>query len=88
MKFKTCKRQPIVVLRYEMKRPSWLGVAVILGWAFLSSGASELLAVQPQVAAGEYHTVGLKSEVTAVAVKFNYCIQLNVEGWDGKYRVL
>jgi hypothetical protein len=34
------------------------------------------------VAASDYHTVGLKSDGTAVAVGDNYCGQCNVGGWD------
>ena len=36
----------------------------------------------PQVAAGENHTVGLKSDGTVVVVGSNYYGQLNVSSWS------
>jgi len=44
-------------------------------------------AAQPQVAAGTYHTVGLKSDGTVVAVGFNDYGQLDVGSWTGITRV-
>jgi len=41
------------------------------------------ISVQPQVEAGGYHTVGLKSDGTVVAVGYNYGGQCNVSGWTG-----
>jgi len=46
--------------------------------------ASEILekiAVKETISAGSYHTVGLKSDGTVVAVGNNYCGQCNVQGW-------
>jgi alpha-tubulin suppressor-like RCC1 family protein len=40
-----------------------------------------LLAVQPQVAAGEAHTIGVKSDGTVVAVGANSGGQINVGSW-------
>ena len=41
----------------------------------------------PMVAAGQYHTVGLKSDGTALAVGDNYWGQCNVSGWTGIFHV-
>jgi hypothetical protein len=42
----------------------------------------DVCAVQPQVAAGGQHTVGLKSDGTVVAVGYNTSGQCNVNGWS------
>ena len=44
-------------------------------------------AVQPQVAAGNVHTVGLKSDGTVVAVERNDYGQCNVSSWAGIVQV-
>ena len=66
-----------------MKTATWLWVAVILGWTFLSSGDPEVLAVQPQAAVGYHHTVGLKSDGTVVAIGDNRGGQSDVTGSTG-----
>jgi Regulator of chromosome condensation (RCC1) repeat len=88
MPFKTCERQPIVVWRQEMKKATWLVAIAILGLVFVSSGAPDALAVQPKVAAGWEHTVGLKSDGTVVATGDNSGGQLDVTGWTGIIQVV
>ena len=39
------------------------------------------IAAQPQVAAGRYHTLGVKSDGTVVAIGWNLHGQLNVSTW-------
>jgi alpha-tubulin suppressor-like RCC1 family protein len=54
---------------------------VILAWTFLSIQAPSASAVQPQVAAGEEHIVGLKSDGIVVAWGINSFGQMDVGGW-------
>ena len=72
----------------EEKR--WTGViafAVILAaWLVLAVSSSAQM-VQPQVAAGGSHTVGLKSDGTVVAVGDNSFGQLNVGSWTNIVQV-
>jgi alpha-tubulin suppressor-like RCC1 family protein len=70
-----------------MKSTRSLGLAVILGWASFSAGVYEAQGVQPMVAAGGRHTVGLKFDGTVVAVGDNTSGQLNVEEWTGIVQV-
>ena len=54
---------------------------------FIIASQTSALAVQPMVAGGYYHTVGLKSNGTVVAVGYNYYGQLNVSSWTNIVQV-
>jgi hypothetical protein len=62
----------------------WMQTAAMLLMAVFSViPYSWAQAAQPQVAAGRYHTVGLKSNGTVVATGFNDYGQLDVGSWTG-----
>ncbi|MGB2908106.1 MAG: hypothetical protein WBB73_13455, partial [Candidatus Aminicenantaceae bacterium] len=63
----------------QMKNRAILFIYVVLVIFITSSSA----AVTPQVSAGYYHTVGLKSDGTVVAVGGNDYGQCDVSGWSG-----
>ena len=66
----------------EKKKMFWFqGGIIILTTIIFVFAWSFAQAVQPQVAAGGYHTVGLKSDGTVVAEGHNDYGQLNVESW-------
>jgi len=49
---------------------------------FIIASQTSVLAVQPMVAAGSIHTVGLKFDGTLVAVGWNDDGQCNVSGYE------
>jgi alpha-tubulin suppressor-like RCC1 family protein len=59
-----------------------IAIALVVPLLIFASQTSSL-AVQPSVAAGHSHTVGLKSDSTVVAVGGNNNGQLNVGSWTG-----
>jgi len=66
------------------RRIKLLIVLLFLGLLFHPNYAS---AATPQVAAGRYHTVGLRSDGTVVAVGYNWDGQCNVGDWSGIVQV-
>ena len=74
--------------RGEKKKMFWFqGGIIILTTIIFMFAWSFAHAVQPQVAAGGYHTVGLKSDGTVVAEGHNDYGQLDVESWTGIIQV-
>jgi len=57
-----------------------IAIALVVPLLILTSQTSSL-AVQPHVAAGGLHTVGVKSDGTVVAVGWNEFGQINVGSW-------
>ena len=54
---------------------SWVALMLLL------AGYTPASAIEPMVAAGGAHTVGLKSDGTVIAVGYNYYGQLDVASW-------
>ena len=71
-----------------MTRWVWVLVLAVLitAWLVLAVSSSAQM-VKPQVAAGNWHTVGLKSDGTVVAVGQNDSGQLNVGDWSNIVQV-
>jgi hypothetical protein len=59
-----------------------LAIAFVVAF-FILTAQTSAITVQPQVAAGWRHTVGLKSDGTVVAVGNNFYSQINVGSWNG-----
>jgi alpha-tubulin suppressor-like RCC1 family protein len=67
-----------------IKKLSLYIIATVFSVLIMIGSAS---AVQPQVAAGNVHTVGLKSDGTVVAVGNNNNGECNVSSWTGIVQV-
>jgi hypothetical protein len=67
--------------RFETNLPNIVIAFLLILLFSILSNQSTALAAQPQVAAGGKHTVGLKSDGTAVAVGDNEFGQINVSSW-------
>jgi alpha-tubulin suppressor-like RCC1 family protein len=82
-----CKRSPQFMQRLAiMKKTAHLIIAVLFNILFVTGAAN---AVNPQVAAGESHTVGLKDDGSVVAVgeEQNAVGQCNVVSWTDVVQV-
>ena len=66
-----------------MKKVLYMLAAIFFSW--FQTGSAD--AVNPQLTAGENHTVGLKADGTVVAVGDNREGQCNVSGWTGIVQV-
>ena len=73
------------MLKDSIKIRAFVFLITLVTGSLLSPGIS--LAVTPQVAAGGYHTVGLKADGTVVAVGWNIYGQCDVDSWTGIQQV-